>query len=853
MHIIAQSDDSTVAAPNIIRVICETLNFSCGVLWENDATDGALRCMQHWGIATPEISAFLATLVKLRLARLSDGLAPRIQKEGKALWISDLSKETASLLAPAALQAGLRSAFAFPIKADAQVSSVMEFFSPAIPQPDASVLEGVANLGELIARYFQQTSARERLRQSEERFRTMLDNIEDSYYEVDVRGNMMFCNASYSRMLGYSEEEFKGMNNRQYQTKEGAARIYQEFNAVYRSGISTKSFDWELIRKDGSIVLGDGSIHLIKDKHGKVSGFRGVIRDVTERRKIEQELRASEARFRSLTELSSDWYWEQDAEFRFTRLEGKHVEGGESVSAASSLGKRRWETGLVMDDEGGWAGHRATLEGQRPFRDVVMHRVLEGGARHYISVSGEPLFDNDKRFCGYRGVGRDVTESKLAEAHIEYLATHDGLTKLPNRVMFSEILNLAIASAQRYQRHFAVLFLDLDRFKLVNDTLGHDAGDTLLLEIAKRLTGNVRTSDVVARLGGDEFVILLQEVNEEKYVTAVASKILAAVIQPLIVMGQECRITASIGIAMYPAHAQDELTLMKNADMAMYLAKEEGKNNFQFYSLAIKTQTPERLTLEANLRRALEDNEFFLHYQAKLDLKTRQISGVEALLRWQHPILGVVSPLKFIPLAEETGLIVPIGKWVLRTACAQNMAWQRQGLPPVCMAVNLSVRQFSDDNLLKDIADALQESGMPPALLELELTESMVMRNPERAVRLLNTIKSMGVRLAIDDFGVGYSSLAQIKRFPIDILKVDRSFIRNLPQNGEDRAITEAIIAMGKALSLTVVAEGVETQEQESYLRNLSCDESQGFYFSKPVTPEQFSDLLRLHVGGDQK
>jgi EAL domain-containing protein (putative c-di-GMP-specific phosphodiesterase class I) len=292
---------------------------------------------------------------------------------------------------------------------------------------------------------------------------------------------------------------------------------------------------------------------------------------------------------------------------------------------------------------------------------------------------------------------------------------------------------------------------------------------------------------------------------------------------------------------------------MKNADMAMYFAKEEGKNNYQFYSKDIQSQSKERFCIETNLRRALERNELSLEYQPKVDFKTGMITGVEALLRWQNPSLGSVTPMQFIPVAEETGLIVPIGRWVMKTACAQNVAWQRQGLPPVCMAVNLSLRQLMDDNLLEDIKNTLVDSGMAPNLWELEITESMVMHNPARMIEVLTNIKKMGVRLAIDDFGTGYSSLAQIKHFPIDTLKVDRSFIRNIPQDPEDRAITEAVIAMGKNLSLTVVAEGVETQAQKDFLQDHICDEMQGFHFSKPIAPDKFADLLRKNNTPSQR
>jgi diguanylate cyclase (GGDEF)-like protein/PAS domain S-box-containing protein len=453
---------------------------------------------------------------------------------------------------------------------------------------------------------------------------------------------------------------------------------------------------------------------------------------------------------------------------------------------------------------------------------------------------GEALYDIS--------IVEDISARKQAEERVQYLATHDGLTGLPNRAMFAQVLHLAVESARRYDRKIAVLFIDLDRFKIINDTLGHDAGDVLLREMSARLKDCLRSSDVVARLGGDEFVVLVQEIHEETQVGLIARNILSAAMKPVVILGQECRVTASVGVCIFPDAAADEQSVMKNADMAMYLAKEQGKNNYQFYTINMKAHSVERLTLETNLRRALERHELFIHYQAKVDFKSGEITGVEALLRWENPELGSISPAQFIPLAEETGLIVPIGLWVLQSACAQNVAWQRQGLPPVCMAVNLSMRQLSDENLTREIAAVLEETGMDPSLLELEVTESMIMHNSERAVRVLTDIKALGVRLAIDDFGTGYSSLAHLKRFPIDTLKVDRSFIREIPSDPEDRAITEAIIAMGKTLSLTVVAEGVETPEQQAFLSERSCDEMQGFYFSVPVAPEDFASLLRKHA-----
>lgn len=438
----------------------------------------------------------------------------------------------------------------------------------------------------------------------------------------------------------------------------------------------------------------------------------------------------------------------------------------------------------------------------------------------------------------------DISSRKRAEERVQYLATHDEMTSLLNRVQFMEALRRAIASAERHASRCAVLFIDLDRFKIINDTLGHEAGDQLLIEMSRRLKRCLRDSDVVARFGGDEFVVLLEQLSDPAEAAAVARKILTTVLEPTLIMGHECRVTASIGVAAYPADGRDPASLMRNADIAMYLAKEEGKNNYQVYAHDMGRISVDRLRLEAHLPRALEEGEFSLHYQAQVDLASGAIKGAEALLRWWNRDVGTVPPAQFIPLAEDTGLIVPIGNWVLRSACRQNVAWQRAGKPPIVMAVNLSARQFKDAALLHDIADALEQTGMAPDLLELEITESMIMSNVEQAVDRAAEIKQLGVRIAIDDFGTGYSSLSQLKRFPIDTLKVDRSFVRDIPANTADRAITEAVISMGKALGVAVVAEGVETAEQYEFLRAIGCDRMQGYYFSKPCHPDAFAALL---------
>jgi diguanylate cyclase (GGDEF)-like protein len=442
----------------------------------------------------------------------------------------------------------------------------------------------------------------------------------------------------------------------------------------------------------------------------------------------------------------------------------------------------------------------------------------------------------------------DRAEAKAkADERIQYLATHDGLTHLPNRAMFNQLLRAAIEAARRGDRKFAVLFIDIDRFKIINDSLGHDSGDALLVEIGDRLRQCLRDGDVVARLGGDEFVVILQQESEIQQIEAATRKLLSIVSQPLQLCGLECRATASIGVAMYPRDGEDELTLTKNADLAMYGAKEDGKNGFRFFASQSATPSIERLVFESRLRQALDRDEFSLHYQPQVDVATGRITGVEALLRWTLPDLGALSPMQFIPLAEETGLIVPIGRWVLNKACAQNMAWRRQGLGALSMAVNLSPRQFLDGNLLRDIDEALAASGMPAQLLQLEITESMVMRNVGRAIELLDTIRGRGVRLAIDDFGTGYSSMSVMKKFPVDTIKIDRSFVQDLPDDSEDRAIAQAIISMGRALGMTIIAEGVETEEQAGFLREHGCDEMQGYLFSRPVSAERIPEILEAN------
>jgi diguanylate cyclase (GGDEF)-like protein len=434
-------------------------------------------------------------------------------------------------------------------------------------------------------------------------------------------------------------------------------------------------------------------------------------------------------------------------------------------------------------------------------------------------------------------------ELRSALGAVRQIATHDHLTGLPNRVLFSEELQRALARAERHSRPVTLFFMDLDRFKNINDTLGHQFGDRVLQEAAKRLSSCVREGDIIARLGGDEFVLLVEELGDPPALAEIARKLLAAIADLGAIDGQDLNVSLSIGICAFPTDGRDAKTLLAGADIAMYRAKEQGRNRFVFFSAELQSHTPEKLSLEAGLRHGLERKEFRVHYQPKIDMASGEITGVEALLRWQHPELGLLLPEKFIHLAEETGLIIPIGYWTLREVCARAKTWQAAGLPRLPVAVNLSACQFSQDQLVPQLAEILKETGMHPDLLELEITESMVMRDPEQAVQLMHNLRSMGVRLTIDDFGTGYSSLGYLKRFPINSLKVDRSFVRDLPHSTDDVAITRAVIAMAHSLQMNVIAEGVELKEQLDVLRKEGCDEFQGYLCRPPLIEE---DLIRF-------
>ena len=494
--------------------------------------------------------------------------------------------------------------------------------------------------------------------------------------------------------------------------------------------------------------------------------------------------------------------------------------------------------------------HRCVLEEMMETGKAAIckHRdILENGEERIFELEASPLWNEDGTLHGFLEVIRNITEDLSMEAQLQehqerlyHLVHHDTLTSLPNRLLLQDRLQRMMFKAKRTETSVAMIFLDLDRFKNINETLGHEVGDKLLVGVGNTLEGCIRKSDTVARIGGDEFAVILDDLQDVKFIAVVARKILQALSKPIFVDDYELYATCSIGISVFPADGDNVEDLMRCADTALYRAKEAGKNNYQFYTRDMNIRAFEFLLLEAGLRKALSNNELEAYYQPQMDLENNRLIGMEALLRWNHPEKGMILPGDFIPLAEETGLIEPIGEWVLREACTQNKAWQEKGYPPVCISVNISARQFYRKDIVELVASVLKETGLEPQCLELELTESIIMHDVEATIKTLKDLKKMGVKLAIDDFGTGYSSLAYLKLFPIDYLKIDRSFVSNIASDANDAAIAKSVIVLAHSMNLKVMAEGVENLEQLDILREQDCDFIQGYFFSKPLSAKEF-------------
>jgi diguanylate cyclase (GGDEF)-like protein/PAS domain S-box-containing protein len=619
---------------------------------------------------------------------------------------------------------------------------------------------------------------------------------------------------------------------------------------LYRVLIEGRPFEVEyrLCLPDGAAkwVLERGAA--FRDRHGRRM-LEGFVEDVTDRHHALEALANAERRFRSIFENTVEGIYQTTVEGRYisanpalARIYG-YESPEELMGSLAATGRhlyvdatRRTDFERLMRE----AGSVTQFESQAFRRD---------GSVIWISENARVVRAADGRVLYYEGTVEDITERKRYQAELEFQATHDALTGLPNRGLLEDRLRQAVGYAHRSNALVAVAFIDLDRFKVINDSLGHGSGDEVLVRVARRIRGALREIDTVARQGGDEFVVVLADQPTVESIVAVVERIIEEVAQPVTIDGRELYVTCSVGVALYPNDGGDVMTLLRNADAAMFSAKERGRNSFQFYAPNMNALALERLALEGSLRRATEREEFEVHYQPRVDIRSKKIVGMEALVRWRDAELGFVPPAKFIPVAEEANLINQIGEQVLRAACRQAREWVDLGFDELSVSVNLSARQFRQGRLVATIQSALAETGLEASRLELELTESTIMGHGEEFVAMLAELKSLGVRVAIDDFGTGYSNLSYLSRFPIDALKIDRSFVSEVATDQQHALLAKAVISLGHSLRLKVVAEGVETAEQLDFLRHHGCDEVQGYFFSKPVPPEEFERMLARWTG----
>jgi len=658
---------------------------------------------------------------------------------------------------------------------------------------------------------------------------TVISNSPIIIWAADNKGIFTLSEGKGLEELGYSAGEVVGQS---------VFDIYKNFPQIIND--AEKALNGEAV--DSIVRINDRTYQSIYqpilNDRGEVSSVIGVGNDITRSEQIETQMLLISAALEQTTDVVM--VTKADGSIDYVNPAFEAITG---YSQDEVIGHNSRFLKSDKHDQNFYQTMWDTLLKGENFSDVFIN-ARKDGSIYYEEKTITPVRTQSGEITHFISTGKDISERMRTQERLHYMAHHDSLTNLPNRTLFLDRLRQAMARAHWHNRLIAVIFMDIDNFKEVNDSLGHDIGDLLLVQITERLSKGVRAGDTVARFGGDEFAILLDDVASEKDVSQLAKKMLDTMAPAFKIENQEILTTASIGVSIYPTDGDDSETLLRNADVAMYRAKHLGKNNYQFFSNEMSARAFERLTLENSLRHALKRGEFFLQYQPQIDSRTGKVTSVEALLRWQHPDLGVVSPTDFVPILEETGLIVSVGDWVLRTACQQAVEWREQGHDSVKMCVNLSSRQFNDPDFIQSFHEIIKETGIETNKLELELTESMLMRSASKTISALNSLNHLGVQIAVDDFGTGYSSLNYLRRFPIATLKIDRSFIRDVLEDKDDAAITTAIIVMAQTLNLNVVAEGVESKEQLAFLQKYNCHEIQGNYYYAPLSVDAVSELL---------
>jgi len=688
-----------------------------------------------------------------------------------------------------------------------------------------------------IASYIEGKQASEKIASSEAELRNIFHNMQDTFYRTDNEGRVIKISDSVEQLLGYKIDDLIGMKIGDFYIDPDRRQVFLE--QLDKGNGSVQDFSAGLRRKDGSVAWVATNAQYYKDSSGNILGVEGVTRDMCQHYEAELQMR----KMSSALEQTADLVMVTDAQGRVEYV-NPSFERTTGYRREDVLGKTPQFLKSGKQSESFYRNLWDTILSGEVFFDVMVN-CKKSGDLYYEEKSITPIRNDQGEITSFVATGRDITERMENEERLSFMAHHDALTKLPNRILFMDRLKQSLAHARRYTKKVAVLFIDLDRFKNINDTLGHETGDLMLTQVADRLRKNIRQEDTIARLGGDEFAVLLTDIETEQCATVLAKKILQSLEAPLELNQRELFISASIGVSLFPNDGEDAGTLLKNADIAMYRAKDLGKNNHQFYSTDMSARAFQSLTMESSLRHALEREEFVLFYQPQVDIESNRIVGVEALIRWQHPDLGLVAPNDFISLLEETGLIIPVGYWVIASACRQMKLWHEMGFPELMMSINISSRQFNATDFIKTVEGIINDIACSPEMIEMEITESVLMENQSNTITALEMLEAIGFKIAIDDFGTGYSSLSYLRRFNIDTLKVDRSFVRDVIDDADDAAITSAIIAMAQSLKLKVIAEGVETQQQLDFLKKCQCTLIQGYLFSRPLPADGLTELLQ--------
>jgi diguanylate cyclase (GGDEF)-like protein/PAS domain S-box-containing protein len=865
---LAVAQDPSSALRSVIRAICETEHWACGRFFGVDEAAGALRCLETWGRDDPGVDTFLARS-RAKTYRRGEGLTGHVWQSGQPLWLSDASKDArASGIAAGTGLAG--GSLIFPVIAEGRIVGVLSFTARDVRTPDERLIEAIGLIGAQVGQVLKRIEAESALRESEGRFRQTFDLAASGIAHIGLDGVFLRVNPRLCEMLGYREEELIGRSVKELSHPEDR-QVAHEARSHAHDG--SMRFEKRYLRKDGSVLWASLSVALARGASEEPLYEISVFEDVTGRKHNEERQAANERYQKKIARFGEEALAKRNADELIADAVRAVLEGLGGGSVAYLERAPHGRELLVRRIEGS-AAHESYAPALYTPASALAEALEEGrGARGELPfawAAGEtaelaPVHGEDGArgaLCalpqGVASLGHDETGFLCAaasvlsaglkriesESRLAFLAQFDPLTGLPNRALLADRFAQMIVQARRHGTQLGVLFVDLDEFKLVNDSIGHAGGDELLKEAARRLQAGVRAGDTVARIAGDEFAIVLDELARPEDAAAVAQKLIERLSAAVEVGGHELFVSASIGVALFPADGEDVESLLGAADAAMYRAKQAGRNSFQFFTAEINQRTRARALLGAELRRALERGEFRLVYQPKFDLKSERPSGAEALLRWHHPGRGIVSPEHFVPTLEESGLIVPVGEWVLRQACADLGAWQAAGAQVLPVAVNLSARQFRQLDLAARIRAIVTGAGVRPDLIELEITESQLMQDPDHAVRAMRSLADAGMRIAIDDFGTGYSSLAYLTRFPLAALKIDRSFVAGIVHQGGDATIVRTIIEMAHTLGFAVIAEGVESDGQKQFLRGLGCEQAQGFLFSRPLSAQAMGELL---------